>query len=143
MTVPSAFSADVQKIVGPVLTHLGFTLDGADDSPDEGGRPRHVVYYRSNDCKIQVYKSRRDGEVNCMIAPASVPNEFGLNAKKWQLLDGFTERPNLPFSDLIKQARAEYNPYANPVEWVRDRIIRYYDDAHRGILGKYDEGYSL
>lgn len=75
-----------------------------------------------------------------MIAPASVPNEFGLRAKKWQDVTRFTERPNLPFDELYAMARAEYRSYANPLEWVRDRIIKYYDDAHQGILAKYPEG---
>lgn len=53
MNSPTRFSEDVQAIVGPLLAQLGFTLDEIDDSPDEGGRPQHVVYYRSNDCKIR------------------------------------------------------------------------------------------
>ncbi|WP_445169617.1 hypothetical protein ACTXG7_10030 [Mycolicibacterium sp. Dal123E01] len=138
--MPSEFSADVQTIVGPLLAQLGFTLDEIDDSPHEGGRQQHVVYYRSSDCKIQIYDSWREGEVNCMIAPVDVPNEFGLRAKKWQDLTRFTDGPNLPFKDLIKLARAEYNSYANPAEWVRDRIAKYYDDAHAGILAMYDAG---
>jgi hypothetical protein len=83
--VASEFSAEVQTIVGPLLERLGFALAEIDDNPDEGGRRQHVVYYRSNDCKIQIYESSREGAVNCMIAPADVLNEFGLRAKKWQL----------------------------------------------------------
>jgi hypothetical protein len=36
-------------------------------------------------------------------------------------------------------ARAEYRSYANPLEWVRDRIIKYYEDAHQGILRMFSE----
>lgn len=138
--MPPDFCANVQAIVGPVLTNLGFALDEIDEGPDEGGRPRQIVYYRSDDSKIQIYSSRREGGVNCMIAPATAANAFGLVAKRWQFLDGFTERPDLSFNDLLRMARAEYAAYDNPVEWVRDRIIKYYDDAHRGILAKYPEG---
>jgi hypothetical protein len=95
------------------------------------------VYYRSNDCKIQIYKSRREGEVNCMIAPANASNGFGLRTKHWQDLTTFSERPDGPFAELLKAARAEYNSFANPVEWVGDRIAKYYNDAHREILAKY------
>jgi hypothetical protein len=131
------FSTDVQTIVGPLLKKLGFVLDEIDDSSDEGGRRQHVVYYRSNDCKIQVYESSREGEVNCMIAPLDVPNEFGLRAKKWQYLTRFTKRPDLPLEELATIARAEYEAYANPLEWVRDRIVKYYEVAHAGILEMY------
>ncbi|WP_328358626.1 hypothetical protein OG976_04830 [Mycobacterium sp. NBC_00419] len=137
----SEFAEGVEAIVGPVLTDLGFTLDEIDDGPDKGGRPRQIVYYRSRDCKIQVYNSRREGEVNCMIAPLDAANEFGLNAKEWHFLDRFTERRSPPTAESVKLATAEYRSYANPVEWVRDRILKYYDDAHRGILAKYPEGH--
>jgi hypothetical protein len=133
----SEFSTEVQTIVGPVLEQFGFVLDEVDDSPDEGGRRQHIVYFRSNDCKVQVYESAREGEVNCMIAPIDVPNEFGLRARKWQFLTRFSKRPDLPLAELAELARAEYKSYSNPLEWVRDRIVKYYDAAHKGILEMY------
>lgn len=139
----SQFSTDVQTFVGPWLTERGFVLDEIDDSPDEGGRGQHIVYYRSNDCKIQVYESSREGEVNCMIAPLDVPNEFGLRAKKWQYLTRFTNRPDLPLRELAELARAEYDSYGNPLDWVRDRIVKYYEAAHAGILEMYANGQSI
>jgi hypothetical protein len=134
----SEFSTEVQTIVGPVLEQFGFVLDEVDDSPDEGGRRQHIVYFRSNDCKMQVYESAREGEVNCMIAPIDVPNEFGLRARKWQFLTRFSKRPDLPLAELAELARAEYKSYSNPLEWVRDRIVKYYDAAHKGILEMYE-----
>jgi hypothetical protein len=133
----SEFSTEVQTIVGPVLEQLGFVLDEIDDSPDEGGRRQHIVYFRSEDCKVQVYESAREGEVNCMIAPIDVPNEFGLRARKWQFLTRFSKRPDLPLAELAELARAEYKSYSNPLEWVRDRIVKYYEAAHKGILEMY------
>ena len=133
----SEFSTEVQTIVGPVLKQLGFVLDEIDDSPDEGGRRQHIVYFRSEDCKVQVYESAREGEVNCMIAPIDVPNEFGLRARKWQFLTRFSKRPDLPLAELAELARAEYKSYSNPLEWVRDRIVKYYEAAHKGILEMY------
>ncbi|HZC90801.1 MAG TPA: hypothetical protein VE400_09110 [Mycobacterium sp.] len=136
----SEFSAEVQTIVGPLLTELGFVLDEVDDSPDPGGRSQHIVFYRSNDCKIQVYQSSREGETNCMIAPLGVPNEFGLRAKKWQYLIRFARHPDLPLGELVKFTRSEYEAYANPLEWVRDRILKCYAAAHAGILEMYGDG---
>jgi hypothetical protein len=136
----SEFSTEVQTIVEPLLKELGFVLDEVDDNPDEGGRRQHVVYYRSNDCKIQVYESSREGEVNCMIAPLDAPNEFGLRTKKWQYLTRFSKRPDLPLAEIAELARAEYTAYANPLDWVRDRIVKYYDAAHIGILEMYGTG---
>jgi hypothetical protein len=132
--VTSDYAADVEEIAGPLLTKLGFVLDEVDEGPDEGGIARRVVYYRSNDCKLQIYDSSREGEINCMIAPVDVPNEFGLRAKKWQFLTRFSKRPDIPLAELAELARAEYKAYANSLEWVRDRIVKYYEAAHKGIL---------
>lgn len=126
--------------MGPLLERLGYVLAEIDDSPDEGGRRQHVVYYRSNDCKIQVYESSREGETNCMIAPIDAADSFGPRAKKWQYLPRFSKQPDLPLAELAKLVRAGYEAYVNPLEWVRDRIVNYYDAAHKGILEMYPTG---
>jgi hypothetical protein len=143
MNTPSDFSEDVQAIIGPVLADKGFTVEDIDDSPDHWGRSRNIVYFRSNDCKIQVYESAREGEVNCMIAPLDAPNEWGLDSKSWYFLTHFAPRRNPPSAESLRAMRAEYDSYSHRLEWLRDRINKYYDDAHRGILARRDEGYSL
>jgi len=97
------------------------------------------VYYRSKDCKIQVYESSREGEVNCMIAPLDAPNEFGLRSEKWQFLARFGTRPDSPLEELARLAKAEYESFAKPLEWVKDRIEKYFEDAHAGILEMYKD----
>jgi len=62
------FLSGVRSIVEPVFTELGFQLDEYDDDVDEWGRKGSVVFFRSEDCKIQIYDSTRDGSINCMIA---------------------------------------------------------------------------
>jgi hypothetical protein len=131
------FSADVRITVGPLLSDLGFVLDEIDDSPDVGGIERHIVYFRSGDCKLQIYYSSREGETNCMIAPLDAPNEFGLNSKKWHYFTKFSKRSDLPPQERVRRAIAEAKSYSNPLEWVRDRIIKYYEAAHAGILQMY------
>ncbi|MUL65530.1 hypothetical protein BOO86_13710 [Mycobacterium sp. CBMA 234] len=69
-----------------------------------------------------------------MIAPVDVPNEFGLNAAKWLHITGFTMRPDLPFEELLRAARNEYESYSNPIYWVRDRIEQNFDAARAEML---------
>ena len=133
----SEFSTEVQAIVGPLLERLGFVLAEIDDSPDEGGRRQHVVYYRSNDCKIQVYESSREGEINCMIAPLDASNEFGLTAEKWYFISYFSKRADLPPKERLRLAIAEVQAYDNRLDWVKDRIIKHYETARAGILEKF------
>jgi hypothetical protein len=92
----SDFAADVEETAGSLLAKLGFVLDEVDEGPDEGGIARRIVYYRSNDCKLQIYDSSREGEINCMIAPLDAPNRFGLDAAKWHYISRFSKRVDLP-----------------------------------------------
>lgn len=126
----------IQSIVEPLLVDLGFQLEEFVYDIDEGGPKGAVAYYRSRDCKIQVYYSSRSGEFNCMIAPLKAANIFGLYdpTGKWQYFTQFTKRPYLPLAELIKLVRSEHNSYADPLEWVRDRIANLYEAAHDGIL---------
>jgi hypothetical protein len=135
--VTSDFYADVEARVGPLLDNLGFVLDEVDDNPDQGGIARNIVYYRSPDCKLQIYRSSREGEINCMIAPLDAPNEFGLNGEKWFYISYFSKRPDLPPKERLRLSLAEVEAYDNRLDWVRDRIAKHYDAAHAGILGKY------
>lgn len=137
----SRFSAELETTVGPLLAELGFVLDEADDSPDQGGIERHIVYYRSSDCRMQIYEYSREGEVNCMIAPLGAPNEFGLNSKQWHYISKFSKRSNVPPQERLKIAIDEANAYVDPLQWVRDRIFKYYDSAHAGILEMYGTGH--
>ncbi|SPM28260.1 hypothetical protein [Mycobacterium terramassiliense] len=136
----AGFSSEVQTIVGPLLAELGFVLDEVDDSPDQGGIERHIVYYRSSDCKMQIYEYSREGEVNSMIATLDAPNEFGLTSKQWHYISKFSKRSDVPPQERLRLAIAEANTYANPLEWVRDRIAKYYESAHAGILEMYGFG---
>jgi hypothetical protein len=133
----SDFYAEVEAKLGTLLQQMGFAVDGVDDGPDEGGIARHIVYYRSADCKLQIYYSAREGEMNCMIAPLHAPNEFGLNSKNWHFISRFSKRSDIPLQEQLQIALAEVQSYENRLDWVKDRIIRHYEDAHAGILEKY------
>jgi hypothetical protein len=136
----SDFVADVEATVGPLLAELGFVLNGVDGGPDEGGIPRQIVYYRSGDCKLQIYDSSREGEVNCMIAPLSAPNKYGLTAKDWHYISKFSKRPDISPQERLRIAIADAKAYDNQLYWVRDRIAKHYQSAHAAILQKYPTG---
>lgn len=131
------FSTHVETTLGPLLAELGFILDEVDDTPDEGGIERHIVYYRSFDCKMQIFDCSREGEVNCMIAPLEAPNEFGLTSMRWHYITKFSKRPNVSPQERLRIAIAGANAYEDPVQWVKDRIVKHYETAHAGILVMY------
>jgi hypothetical protein len=134
--VTTGFVEAVESAVGPALAQLGFVLDEIDSSVDEGGRLGSVVYYRSSDCKIQIYKSSREGNVNCMIAPLDAPNKFGPHDRSltWRFLNEFSPAPDLPLEELAKSVSYKAKSEAQQLSEVRDRILECYDDAHAGIL---------
>jgi hypothetical protein len=136
--VTTSFVEAVESAVGPALAQLGFVLDEIDSSVDEGGRLGSVVYYRSSDCKIQIYKSSREGNVNCVIAPLGAPNEFGPHDRSltWRFLNEFSPTPDVPLEELAKSVSYKAKSEAQQLSEVRDRIVVCYDDAHAGILQK-------
>lgn len=48
-------TAQLQTIIGPFLSNLGFTVDEVDTDVNKGGRKGPVIYYRGKDCKIQIF----------------------------------------------------------------------------------------
>jgi hypothetical protein len=134
--VTENFPAKVQSIVGPLLADLGFAVDEIDNDVDEDGRRGSVVYYRSEDCKIQVYQSAREGSVNCMIAPLVAPNIFGLydRSYRWQYLAKFSPAPNMSLEELVQSVSYEAKTDTEQLLWVKDQIGQYYRAAHAGIL---------
>lgn len=130
------FPAEVQTIVGPLLADLGFTVDEIDNNVDEDGRRGSVVYYRSDDCKIQIYQSSREGSVNCMIAPLVAPNIFGPydRSYRWQYLAKFSPALNVPLEELVQSVSYKAKTDTEQLLWVKDQIGQNYEAAHVGIL---------
>jgi hypothetical protein len=142
MTKEENFPEMVEDILGPTLVNLGFAVEAVDDAVDEGGRLGSVVYYRANDCRLQVYWSSRAGEINCMIAPIDAQNEPGLYGRggMWHYLKEFTARPNLPLEELVKVLQAEranFVTWAKWLRWLRGQIERDFEAAHLAIAKKY------
>jgi hypothetical protein len=106
---------EAQNIVGPRLAELGFTLDSTDNNVDEGGRRGSAVYYRSDDCRIQLYESARAGSINCMIAPISAANTFGPldRSGDWQHPARFSPTPDMPIGELVKLVSYELSRRCN------------------------------
>ena len=133
-----SFAADVQSIVGPAMSELGFELDGIDDDVDEGGRSGRVVFYRRDDCKVQVYWSAREFEINAMIAPANAPNEHGLYDRfaMWHYFGEFEKRPDLPLEELVilrKRDKENFQSTRRWLAWLRDKIVLNFDAALAAI----------
>jgi hypothetical protein len=122
------FLAGVRSIVEPLLIQLGFQLEEFGDV-DESGRKCSVVFFRSNDCKIQVYDVPREGEINIMIAPLDAANVFSLydRSGKWQSLPRFAIRQGVPLEDIMKDDKLpEFLTTNQFLESVRDRIKKYF-----------------
>lgn len=132
------FEGEVDRVVGKTLARFDLTLDEAFDGTDAGGRALSICYYRGRNCKLQIYYWEREFETNCMIAPVAAPNEFGLlgEYKQWQFLTKFVARSDRPIAEAMFAATAEYRSHAEPLEWVRARIDRYYDQACTGVTAE-------
>jgi hypothetical protein len=129
------FLAGVRSIVEPLLIQLGFQLDQFGDV-DYYGRKASVVFFRSCDCKIQVYHAPREGEINCMIAPLDAANVFGLydQSGKWQYLPMFAFRQGVPLEEISDPNLPKFPTTNQFLDSIRSRIEKYFPVAHAGIL---------
>lgn len=77
-----------------------------------------------------------------MIAPLSANNEFCHHnpSSGWQFITRFTPTPHVPLEELVKSVSYEARPANELLKEVRDRIEKYYGDAHAGILKMYGSG---
>lgn len=131
------FLVEVQSVVEPLLIKLGFQLDEYVDDVPEGGPKSSVVYYRSKDCKLQIYRSSREASINCMIAPLNAPNVFGPadTSGKWQYIVMFALKHGIPREEISKdKLPADFPTTGQRLEWLKGRIEKYYPVAHDGIL---------
>lgn len=130
------FLTKVRWIVEPLLSELGFQVDEFDAEVDDWGRTCAVVYFRSVDCKIQIYDSSRDGSINCMIAPLDARNVFGPHDQSgmWQYLPIFGLRQGVPLDEVRETALPDFPTTDQFLESVRGRIERYLPIAHAGVL---------
>jgi hypothetical protein len=80
--------AELKRFLEPTLSHAGLRPDEVDDAATYKERPAWAIYYRGQDCKLQVCWSARDGGIDFMLAPLDAPNEFGLSnrSKKWRFM---------------------------------------------------------
>ncbi|CAJ1586169.1 hypothetical protein [[Mycobacterium] wendilense] len=138
------FVIQAQEILGPTLSGRGFTLEEIDDAVDEGGRYGAALYYLSSDCKLQIYWSAREWEVNVMVAPLGSPNQHGLydRSRRWHYLPEFSPRPNLSLEELVKKRREEGVKFLDDIGQLRQlvgHIDRYFEKAHTEILKQYGQ----
>jgi hypothetical protein len=80
--------ADVDHFLGPTLSGMGFELDEVQPDLSYKERPAWAVFYRRDDCKLQICWSAREGSTDFMLAKPTVPNGFGLenSGRGWHFL---------------------------------------------------------
>lgn len=136
----TTFADKVKTIIGPSLTRRGFTFDRVLEM-DEGGRIGFAAFFRNTICKVQVYWSARERELNCMIAAHSAPYVHGLYDKsaQWHYLNESVSE--IPLEELVEQTRSDKALFKNRdtwLTWLAARIDEYYESAVAGIQGETD-----
>lgn len=79
---------ELARFLGPDMAAAGLVIDEILDPWSYGDRPAWAIFYRGQDCKVQVYRSARNGGINIMLAPPNATNTFGLSDRTgmWRLM---------------------------------------------------------
>jgi hypothetical protein len=121
---------EVSRFLDSTLSHAGFTLDEVEAATTYGERPAWAIYYRGQDCKLQVCWSARDGGIDFMLAPLDASYEFGLSnrSKKWHFLlklsDAYDDIPT-PGMDADDET---------VMRWLRALFDAHFEAAHAALL---------
>jgi hypothetical protein len=120
------------RFLESTLSHAGFRLEKIDDPTFYQNRPAWAIYYRGQDCKLQVSWSARDGGIDYFLAPLDATNEFGLlnTSKKWHLMLMLSnKRDNLvtPAPDADDEAE---------IAWLKALFEIHFDAACAALLGE-------
>ncbi|MCG7594659.1 hypothetical protein [Mycobacterium sp. PSTR-4-N] len=99
------------------------------------------MFFQNKVCKVQVYWSARERELNCMIADRDAPCVHGLYDKsaRWHHLNDFVARPDIPLEQLVGRVRsdeAHFKDHDAWLAWLATRIDEYYESAVVGIQGR-------
>ncbi|MEJ2046387.1 MAG: hypothetical protein P8X74_23850 [Reinekea sp.] len=80
------------------LSANGFKYE---ESKNLDGGNKSLVFYSSPQCKLSFYRSKRDGEVNCLIGSVGAKNE-DVESDEWLYLNSFmSEGKDLSIEDLL------------------------------------------
>ncbi|HEY4796608.1 MAG TPA: hypothetical protein VII18_21395 [Mycobacterium sp.] len=124
--------ADLDRFLAPTLSRAGLALDELNDAAIYQGRPAWAIYYRGQDCKLQICWSARDGGIDFLLAPLDAPNEFGLSneSKKWQLMLMLSrEHDDLPTPPPGADDATE-------MAWLKALFEIHFDAARAALLSK-------
>ena len=125
--------AELERFLEPTASAAGLNLDEVQDPVSYGDRPAWAIYYRGQDCKLQVLWSSRNGGTNFMIAPLDAPNEFGLanQSKKWRYMLQLSNAHD----DL---ATPRVGADADTVmTWLKALFEIHFDSARNALLSKH------
>jgi hypothetical protein len=125
-------AAKLERFLESTLAQAGFTLEEVVDPALYQNRPAWAIYYRGQDCKLQISWSARDGGIDYFLALPDAPNELGLlnESKKWRLM--------LMLSN-VRDDLVTPSPDADDeteMSWLKALFETHFAAAHTALLRK-------
>ena len=117
------------EFLAPEMSVHGLVLDEIRDPETYGDRPAWAIFYRRDDCKVQVCWSARDGGIDFMMAPPEAANTFGLSDRSgtWQFMLLLSRvRDSLPTPDLSASD-------SELMSWLRDLFRIHFASANEEL----------
>lgn len=114
--------------MGKLLADSGLRPNGL-EILQYGERPAWTVFYKGDDCKLQICWSAREGGVDVMLAPLDAPDEFGLvnESGQWRFM--------LALSDVNDSLETPSMDASAETWWTwRSALFEAHFDSARAVL---------
>jgi len=119
----TTFRSSVEKKIAGFLLREGFVFQ----EEKVCGREDEVkIFYRSNFCKLSIYKSTRGGEVNVMLGGINSPNTNRPD-DGWKYLNSLVHDKNNSIDELLQNVPEVPKSFDDQLDEVVDKLTLNYN----------------
>lgn len=123
------FQLFVEATLGRFLSSKGFFFEEY-VKYDSGNM--EVLFYVSNKCKLCVYRSHREGEINCMIGDALIRNDLTSNG--WSFVNGMNlKKEPMTYEELRARVLRYPRGWQGQLSLLNETLTEHFDEISKKL----------
>ena len=128
-----SFQSKVEKILGETFRSRGFQVEKEVES-DDGSIS--TIIYGSRSMRVALYRSQREGEVNCLLG-TFLANSGDLDSEHWVYLRSFLHGDDEPsLEELLAGVPDAPQSDEDQLRGIADELDRHFDRILREFSGR-------